>query len=93
MKYSVSAYLSSNFIGLMSTLTTNNFNEVKNFIWDNVQRGYNCEITTNKTGKKQWAYADDFDEEALNPEDLIRKTQKKRNSFYADLRMEQQEQM
>lgn len=94
MKYSVSAYLSSNFTGLMNTLGTDDHNEVKDFIWQNVQMGYNCEITNNKTGKKQWAYADDFDEQAENPEDLIRKTKKtKRNSFYADLRMEQSEQM
>ena len=89
-KYKVCAYLCTNFTGLMDSLETDQWNEVEDFIWENVQRGYNCELTDNETSTKNWAYASDFDEEALNPEDLIRETQK---SFYADLLMEQQEQM
>ena len=90
MKYSVSAYLCTNFSGLLDSLETDNYTEVEDFIWENVQRGYNCELVDNDTGDRNWAYAEDFDEEALNPEDLIRETQK---SFYTDLLMEQQEQM
>lgn len=91
MQYTVKAYLCTNFAGLMDSLETDQWGEVEDFIWENVQRGYNCEITDNKTGSRNFAYADDFDEEALNPEDLIR--DHKKRTFYADLLMEQQEQM
>jgi hypothetical protein len=90
MRYQVNAYLCTNFAGLMESLETDYWNEVEDFIWENVQRGYNCELTDNESGETNWAYADDFDEEALDPEDLIRDNKK---TFYADLRMEQQEQM
>ena len=92
MKYTVNAYLCTNFAGLMDSLETDFWFEVEDFIWDNVQKGFNCELIDNETGSKNWAYADDFDEEALDPEDLIRET-KKQNLFYADLLMEQQEKM
>ena len=80
-KYTVSAYLCTNFTGLMCNLETDDFSEVEDFIWENVQRGYNCEITDNETGDLNWAYTEDFDEEALNPEDLIRDHKKRRNSY------------
>ena len=94
MRYKVCAYLCTNFSGLMNSIETDDWNEVEDFIWENVQRGYNCELTDNDTANKNYAYADDFDEEALNPEDLLR-VHKKRNidPLYADLLMEQQEQM
>ena len=90
-RYSVKAYLCTNFAGLMASLDTNLWNEVEDFIWENVQRGYNCELTDNVLETTKWAYADDFDEEALNPEDLLRETQQ--NDLLADLRLEQTEQM
>lgn len=91
-KYTVRAYLCTNFAGLMDSLETDSWSEVEDFIWGNCQRGHNCELTDNETGSMNWAYADDFDEETLDPEELIRET-KKQNLFYADLLMEQQEQM
>ena len=89
-RYTVGAYIHTNFSGLVATLETDNFSEVEDFIWENVQRGFNCQLTDKETGETNWAYADDFDEEALNPEDLIRDTRK---PFYSDLLMEQREQM
>ena len=91
LRYTARAYLCTNFSGLMDSLETDNYSEVEDFVWENVQRGYNCELTDNERGETNWAYADDFDEEALNPEDLIRDHKKK--VFYRDLLMEQQEQM
>ena len=94
MRYTVNAYLCTNFAGLMNSLETDIWDEVEDFIWENVQRGYNCTIIDNENGETNWAYADDFDEEALNPEDLIRNSQKRvMSDFYADLLMEQREQM
>ena len=78
MRYTVNAYLCTNFAGLMDSLATNSFDEVEDFIWDNCQKGYNCELIDNETGSRNLAYADDFTEETLE---------------YADLLMEQQEQM
>ena len=78
-RYVVKAYLCTNFSGLMTTLETDSWSEVEDFIWENVQRGYNCELNDKETGNKNYAYADDFDEEALNPEDLLRVYKKERN--------------
>ena len=94
MRYSVRAYLCTNFSGLMESLETDSWDEVEDFIWENVQQGYNCELTDNDTTNKNYAYAEDFCEETVNPEDLLRVHKKPSNKqFYADLLMEQREQM
>lgn len=77
MKYTVNAYLCTNFSGLMDSLETDFWFEVEDFIWDNVQKGFNCELIDNETDSRNWAYAEDFDEESLNPEDLLREELKK----------------
>ena len=78
MKYTVSAYLCTNFSGLMAMLETDSFYEVQDFIFENCQKGYNCELKDNETGESNLAYAEDFTEETID---------------YNDLLMEQQEQM
>ena len=78
MKYTVKAYLCTNFAGLMDSLETDNFNEVQDFIWENCHKGYNCTLTDNETGETNCAYAESFTEDTID---------------YADLLMEQQEQM
>lgn len=88
MRYLVCAYLCTNFVGLMDILTTDSFDEVQDFIWKNAQKGYNCQLTDNETGETNVAYADDFNEETTDVEMKIRN-----DKFYADLLMEQQEQM
>lgn len=88
MKYIVNAYLCTNFTGLMDSLETDNFYEVQDFIWENCQKGYNCELIDTEIGSRNWAYADDFNEDTTDVEMKIRN-----NTFYADLLMEQQEQM
>ena len=94
MRYTVKAYLCTNFAGLMDSLETDSFDEVQDFIWENAQKGYNCELTDNERGETNWAYADDFDEETMSAEDLISNSQKRVTAdFYADLLMEQREQM
>lgn len=88
MKYTVKAYLCTNFSYLIDSLETDNFYEVQDFIWENYQKGYNCELIDNEIGSRNWAYADDFNEDTTDVEMQIRN-----NTFYADLLMEQQEQM
>ena len=93
MKYTVKAYLCTNFSELMDDFETDYWSVVEDFIWENTQLGYNCEIIDNYNEKTSYTYAEDFDEEALNPEDLIRDHKKTKVSmFYQDLLMEQQEQ-
>ena len=77
-KYTVRAYLCTNFAGLMDSLETDSWFEVEDFIWGNCQRGHNCELIDNETSSMNWAYADDFTEETVD---------------YTELLMEQQEQM
>ena len=91
MRYTVRAYLCTNFAGLMASLHTDHWNEVEDFIWENVQKGYNCELTDNERGETNWAYADDFNEETVEPEDLMR--DHKKNDLLEDLHLEQLEQM
>ena len=88
MRYTVKAYLCTNFSGLMEIIETDDFSEVEDFIWKNTQDGYNCELTDNETGDVNVAYADDFNEDTTDVEMKIRNTR-----FYADLLMEQHEQM
>jgi hypothetical protein len=78
MKYTVRAYLCTNFTGIMDDLETDNLYEAQDFIWENVHKGYNCELTNNETGEVKLVYAESFTEEAID---------------YNDLLMEQQEQM
>ena len=94
MRFTVKAYICTNFSELVESLETDDWNKVEDFIWENCQRGYNCELKDNDTGNKNYAYADDFCEETLDAEDLLRVCKKSNNTrFYADLLMEQHEQM
>ena len=77
-KYTVRAYLCTNFAGLMDSFETDYFSEVEEFIWENTQKGYNCELIDNERGTIGWTYAENFTEETID---------------YGDLLMEQQEQM
>ena len=82
MRYRVCAYLCTNFAGLMDMLETDNFYAVQDFVWENCQKGYDCEVYDTETGDRKWAYAEMFDETTEEPDEL-----------YADLHMEQCEQM
>ena len=78
MRYTVKAYLCTNFAGLMDDLETDNLYEAQDFIWENAHKGYNCTLTDNETGETKMVYAESFTEETID---------------YNDLLMEQQEQM
>jgi hypothetical protein len=66
----------------MESLETDDFYEVQDFIWENCQKGLNCELWDTETGDKNWAYADDFTEDTEDVDELLR-----------DLHMEQIAQM
>ena len=71
MKYTVNAYLCTNFSYLIDSLETDNFYEVQDFIWENCQNGYNCKLIDNETGESNLAYADDFTDETIDYADLF----------------------
>lgn len=106
MRYVVKAYLCTNFAGLMDELEIDIPSEADDFIWENCQKGYNCTLTDNETGKTYMYYAENFNEET---EDVFESVHDENawneaidfggihsvntKELYTDLRMEQQEQM
>lgn len=75
-KYYVGAYYDEGFRGLAEAIATDNWNEVEEFIWHYVQKGLNCLIINHETGEKKYAFADDFNENTVEPKELIRDTVK-----------------
>ena len=88
-KYYVGACYDEGLRALSSAIATDDWNEVEEFVWANVQKGFNCFIVEHETGNKKYAFAEDFNENTVEPKDLIRD----HLTFYSDLLMEQQEQM
>jgi hypothetical protein len=62
----------------MDTLETDDFYEVQDFIQENCENGYNCELTDNEMNTVGWAYTEDFTQQ---------------NDLLKDLYLEQCEQM
>lgn len=93
MRYYVRAYIEKSMRGLIDSLETNDWSEVEEFIWENCQHGLNCEFVDleydNNCGV---AYADLFTPYTVEVEELIIRKGVS-DVFYADLLMEQQEQM
>lgn len=77
-RYAVKACICTNFVGVIATLETDDFYEVQDFIWENCQKGLNCHLTDKERDESNWVYAESFNEDTVD---------------YADLHMEQQEQM
>lgn len=82
MRYKVKAYLCTNFSYLMDSLETDDFYEAQDFVWENCQKGFNCELVDNELGTEGWFHADDFTEDTEDVDELLR-----------DLHMEQIAQM
>ena len=82
MRYVVKAYLCTNFAGLMESLETDDFYEVQDFIWENCQKGFNCELFDTETGSRNYVYAESFTEATENVDELLE-----------DLKLEMKEQM
>ena len=70
-RYSVKAYLETRFVGLMEELETDGWSEVEAFIWENCQQGLNCKILDRRTGDESEAFADRFNENTIDIEELI----------------------
>ena len=81
-KYKATAYLERCLRGAMDGIDTNSWSQIDEFVWENCQAGFTCEIINNETGERKYAYPENFNEDAIGIDDL-----------YDDLRMEQHEQM
>lgn len=71
-KYYVSAYYETAFRGLHYSKEIDDWSEVEEFVWEYVQKGFNCLIIEHKTGRKRYAYAEDFDDFTVEPREIIR---------------------
>lgn len=72
MRYTVKAYLCTNFAGLMDSIETDSFGEAQDFIFENCQKGYNCELKDKERGITGITYADDFTEETESMDILMK---------------------
>lgn len=75
-KYYVGAYYDEAFRGLAYAKGIDDWNEVEEFIWEYAQKGFNCLIIEHQTGTKQYAFAEDFNENTVEPQEIIRDTKK-----------------
>lgn len=75
-KYYVGAYYDEGFRGLAHSIVMDDWVEVEDFIWDNAQKGFNCLIIEHETGKKWYVFAEDFNENTVQPREIIRDTVK-----------------
>lgn len=48
------------------------WSEVEGFIWEYVQKGFHCLIIEHETGRKWYALADDFNENIVEPKEIIK---------------------
>ena len=71
-QYIVNAYLEKSMRGLIDCIQTDDIAEVDNFIWENCQQGLYCRMIDNTTGKQKDYDPDNFNENAISVEDLIK---------------------
>ena len=71
-KYKALSYMERCLKGVVSGIDTDEWSLIDEFVWDNCQHGFTCEIINNETGERKYAYPDDFNENTISVEDLIR---------------------
>ena len=75
-KYYVGAWYDEAFRSLHDAEGIDDWDKVEEFIWEYVQKGFNCLIIEHETGKKWYVFAEDFNENTVEPQDIIRDTKK-----------------
>lgn len=81
-KYRAVAYIQRCLRGAMDGIETNDAAILNDFIWENCQQGFTCEVFYTETGNRKVFYAENFNENTVSVDDLLK-----------DLHLEQQEQM
>lgn len=75
-KYYVGAYYDEAFRGLVESIAADDWSEAEEFMWHEVQQGFNCLIIEHETGERWYAFAEDFNENTIEPREIIRDTVK-----------------
>lgn len=70
-RYVVEAFICTNLSGLMHHLETDELTEAKDFIWEHCQKGNSCELRDRATGERSFYYADSFNENTIDYDDLL----------------------
>ena len=81
-KYKATAYIERCLRGAMDGIDTDDEALLDEFVWENCQEGFTCEVIYNETGERKVFYAEKFTTETMSIDELL-----------DDLRLEQQEQM
>ena len=72
MRYTINAYLCTNNPIKIDSLKTDFWFEVEDFIWDNIEKGFNCMLIDNETGDINWAYSENFNGDVDELVEVIR---------------------
>jgi hypothetical protein len=75
-KWYVNACYDEGFRSSYYAMATDNWSEVEEFIWEYAQQGFNCLIIEHETGKKKYAFAEDFNKNTIDAREIIRNTNK-----------------
>lgn len=75
-KWYVDACYDKAFNGSYYAKAIDDWSEVEEFIWEYVQKGFNCLIIDHETGERKYAFAEDFNENTVEPKEIIRDTKK-----------------
>ena len=81
-KYKATAYIERCLRGAMDGIDTDDEALLDDFIWENCQEGYTCEVIYNETGKRKIFHGEKFTTETISLDELL-----------DDLLLEQREQM
>lgn len=71
-KYYVDACYDEGFRSSYYAIATDDWSEVEEFVWEYVQQGLNCLIIEHETGKRKYAFAEDFNENTMESKEIIR---------------------
>lgn len=81
-KYRAVAYVERCLRGAMDGIDTDDVAILDEFIWENCQHGFTCEVFYTETDSRKTFYPENFNENTMSVDDLLK-----------DLHLEQQEQM
>ena len=70
-KYKLIAYVERCLKGIVDGRDTDDWAQVEEFVWENCQAGYTCEIIYTETGVRKYAHPDNFNENTVSVEELF----------------------
>ena len=70
-KYKATAYIERCLRGAMDGIDTDDKSLLDEFVWENCQEGFTCEVIYNETGKRKVFYGEKFTTETISLEELL----------------------